>query len=227
LACDQGECRCAAGTSWCNGSCIDTTSDPDNCGGCGNQCDPDFEVCSNGDCECTGGLTMCDGQCRDLQNDPRRCGGCDTQCGDAEVCSSGTCACRPGLTECNGNCVDMQSDPRFCGDCNTECGTNQLCQDGSCASASGGCDGGLEACQVPGDLMGCFDLETSPLHCGDCGQVCANDELCVSGECYTYRPASPCTTCPCDSICNELVDNPRCCDVGSSLICLEDAPACP
>jgi len=36
----------------CGSDCVDTTSDPNNCGGCGNACDAS-QTCTNG--QCTGG----------------------------------------------------------------------------------------------------------------------------------------------------------------------------
>ena len=43
--------RCKGGTTRCNGACVDTNTDPNNCGGCGDECDPG-EVCRQGECAC-------------------------------------------------------------------------------------------------------------------------------------------------------------------------------
>ena len=45
--CQAGTCVCENGTAYCSGACIDVTSDPKNCGGCGKTC-PDG--CSAGRC---------------------------------------------------------------------------------------------------------------------------------------------------------------------------------
>jgi MYXO-CTERM domain-containing protein len=51
LTCDQGECVCAdPKTIDCDGACIDPSSDPANCGACGNACAAD-ETCVMGACE--------------------------------------------------------------------------------------------------------------------------------------------------------------------------------
>jgi len=70
---------------------------------------------------------------------------------------------------------------------------------------------------------GCVDTRKSNLNCGDCGQRCGVDEVCVSGRCENYRPASFCTTCPC--ACGDR----RCCpalSTGGDAICVE-ADTCP
>lgn len=43
--------RCKGGTTRCNGACVDTNTDPNNCGGCGDECDAG-EVCRQGECAC-------------------------------------------------------------------------------------------------------------------------------------------------------------------------------
>lgn len=47
--CQSGACQCPAGTQNCAGECVDTNTDPANCGFCGNQC-PGGEICSAGAC---------------------------------------------------------------------------------------------------------------------------------------------------------------------------------
>ena len=57
VACDHG-CRegacvpdigCGAGKAWCNGVCIDVSSDAQNCGACGRTCDASH-ACADGIC---------------------------------------------------------------------------------------------------------------------------------------------------------------------------------
>ncbi len=78
---------CPGGIACCGGACIDTDSDPANCGGCDAPC-PDLanieETCSGGFCgagNCDSGFNNCDG---DVSN------GCET---------AGACACTPGSTQ--------------------------------------------------------------------------------------------------------------------------------
>ena len=64
----------------CDGSCVDTQSNPDFCGDCTTACDTENgEVCLEGSCETDcGSLTNCDGACVDTQTDPDFCGDCTT-----------------------------------------------------------------------------------------------------------------------------------------------------
>jgi hypothetical protein len=69
------------------------------------------------------------------------------------------------------------------------------------------------------------NFETDPLHCGECGQRCDRNEVCVGGECRQYAPAF-CNTCPCSDACNALIDGRFQCCAGSSaamapILCVE------
>jgi hypothetical protein len=46
---DRNRCACANGETVCGNRCIDTTSDPRNCGGCGIRC-PHSVICTDGAC---------------------------------------------------------------------------------------------------------------------------------------------------------------------------------
>ena len=52
-ACTNGVCTCPAGQQLCGASCVDTQSDLDNCGSCGNQC-PAGSSCVAGACTAFG-----------------------------------------------------------------------------------------------------------------------------------------------------------------------------
>ena len=63
----------------------------------------------------------------------------------------------------------------------------------------------------------CTNFKTDPLNCGQCGEVCNNDEICVDGNCENFFiPA--CDQCPCneckgqtDQCCfNQFVDHTVC-----------------
>jgi hypothetical protein len=219
--CSAGTCgACAAPGTLCGDQCADLASDPDHCGGCGMQCDAFTEGCSASGCVCRGALVDCDQavdatDCRDTQNDAQHCGQCDRQCGDAEVCQTGECVCIPPLVrDAGGACADPASTQAACGTPPVDCGT-MLCQGGACVAA---CGDGLNECSG-----GCVDVQTNPLHCGDCGERCGEGELCVAGECRGSDPATGCSTCPC-AICE---DKPCCAHpVNGAPICL-DADACP
>lgn len=103
--CAKGKCAAsceAAGYTTCSGmngmldaggamDCVDTTRDPNNCGGCGISCGGG-NVCSNGVC-CPAGHIACNGQCVNPNADANNCGVCGTVCSMAAPnCVSGQCS---------------------------------------------------------------------------------------------------------------------------------------
>jgi len=101
-----GNCGCPAGTTDCNGVCVDTNSNVANCGGCGVVCTAPNAVpgCVNGQCvitACFAGFANCDGNpangCEtNVLTDVRNCGGCGHVCTcvmGAPVCAQGVCTC--------------------------------------------------------------------------------------------------------------------------------------
>jgi len=196
----------------CGDACIDTSSDPENCGGCGTECAVG-EVCSSGTCTtggCPSGLTDCDGACVDTTFDPSNCGACGTACADGEVCSAGACSssCGPGLEECDGTGRDLQVDPANCGGCGTTCDPGEVCSAGACATT---CGGGLQQC---GDV--CRDLQTDRNHCGACDDACDAGEVCTDGVCALECGGSSPTLC-----------GDRCVDVNTDrAFCGADASTC-
>lgn len=175
--CKQGQCtdlRCSHSNNdfWadCNGSihpdgCEVNLAKPnrDNCGACGNTCDPTQQCFSSSDtgmdCQCKGGKFLCPAgeysppECADLENDPRNCGSCGYVCPTVDgadiTCSHGRCSfeCKPGTADCNGRSddgceVDLGKDPRSCGTCGTTCDVarGQPCVGGQCVTVD--CDAG-------------------------------------------------------------------------------------
>ncbi len=84
----------AADCERCGGElCVDFSRDRENCGSCGNACDPGA-ACDQGTCfACDAGLEACGSACVDLSNDASHCGACGSACGIGEVCSEGSCTC--------------------------------------------------------------------------------------------------------------------------------------
>ncbi len=81
---------CRPGTVDCNGTCVDTTSDPANCGACNAAC---ANVCTAGVCGGNGACqqTVCDGACVNTDTDPLNCGDCGNACAVDQVCFAGQC----------------------------------------------------------------------------------------------------------------------------------------
>ncbi|MBX3188913.1 MAG: hypothetical protein KF819_17975 [Labilithrix sp.] len=155
--------QCAPGFGDCNdlfcqdGCEIDLLSNHDNCGACGNKCEPAQE-CVRGACICPTGTTRCGDSCVDLSNDVRNCGGCNYRCpgpsgrlsGGGPTCVDGECGyvCYPGYADCDGHpgngCeAHLDSDPRHCGSCENKCNitAGQPCVLGVCLTRD--CDAGV------------------------------------------------------------------------------------
>jgi hypothetical protein len=87
---------CAPPFVQCGALCVDTSSDPNHCGGCTNVCaavDGGTAACVSGVCSvtCGSGTELCNGVCVDTQTDPNNCGGCGSPCPPQSTCSGGTC----------------------------------------------------------------------------------------------------------------------------------------
>jgi hypothetical protein len=124
--------------TWCNGGCIDTGMDEENCGDCGVACGPD-RYCEAGVCLCTLGED-CAGFCADTMNDPYNCGVCNFDCRPGEICDAGACRCAPGTIDCGDECADLDRDVRNCGSCDNASAVCYYCDTGTCLQDCGfGC----------------------------------------------------------------------------------------
>jgi hypothetical protein len=146
------------------GDCVDVTTDPANCGGCGVSC--------------AAGAQCVAGSCRGAPTAT-----CDAGCRDGETCVAGTCqpnGCPPPLAVCSlGDaqvCTDPRTDRRNCGTCGLACAAGERCIDAVCERAVGCSAPGLIQCDT-----GCADPSTDPRHCGGCGVACPG--ACVDGFC--------------------------------------------
>jgi hypothetical protein len=125
----------------CGDGCVDTSSDPQNCGFCGNTCAPPNHgttACVNSACtivSCDAGFADCDGYgfngCEAALDTPLNCGSCGNACqGIASVlpiCMGGACAldCPSPWIDCDGivatGCESMLADDANCGACGKAC----------------------------------------------------------------------------------------------------------
>ena len=189
--------RCPAKQILCNGKCIDSTSDPANCGRCGFDC-KEGETCSKSTCVAPAGtktcatlLQLCLGYCTSTLADPLNCGACGHTCNvlNGELCVLGKCQGLGGI---------------FGGGGSSSGGTGG--RNGSCGDPS------LQMCD--GFCVGYDDLD----NCGQCGNACDVDtETCNGTSCVPIDsnggggcPASdPCCSAP-DPYCCAYPDDPTC-----------------
>jgi hypothetical protein len=176
-ACEDSKCvplcgpggACKGGLSCCAPVCVNETSDPDNCGGCGRHC-PAGNACVDSQCEtpqsCNGGPACspdeacCTSGCSDTNSDPLNCGHCGDLCPPGDTCVAGSClapmecdgapACVAGKDCCPSGCKDTSSDPSNCGACGHACNTGSSCVESKCQTGPS-CDGepactGSETC---------------------------------------------------------------------------------
>jgi hypothetical protein len=109
--CVSGQCTCPEGQTLCGAFCVDTSTDPANCGGCRNRCS-EGQYCSNGTCvacadTCSPGTTCVAGACCPEE---RTCLESGSGCyGPAGSGGNGGCAdlCCPEGTECVGYVISF------------------------------------------------------------------------------------------------------------------------
>jgi hypothetical protein len=87
---------CQNGTTLCNGTCVDLTSSPSNCGMCGQACGAAAPFCSSSMCSamCGAGLSPCGNACVNLATDASNCGMCGVVC-PGTACSLSMCQGAP------------------------------------------------------------------------------------------------------------------------------------
>jgi hypothetical protein len=98
--CEGGTCSfsCDSGFTACGNSCVDTSSDPENCGRCGRSCpgprtEPGVAACYSGQCavDCDSGYGNCGDDCLNTKTDPSHCGLCDEPCPAGWSCANFQC----------------------------------------------------------------------------------------------------------------------------------------
>lgn len=215
--CVNGSCetacakKLAGGKFWnyadCNsvfedGCEINVSTDPNNCGSCGNKCADGVE-CIEGKCGLPAGQAECWGMIVDLENDDFNCGACDNYCepppdapelADNMIygCVKGQCGqpkCQDyGIekwVDCDGDPKNgcevyigpspSLVDPNNCGECGKTCTGDQICDVRQLAPhASCTCENPQETrCGSSATYdLGCFDLLNDPNNCGTCFNKC-------------------------------------------------------
>lgn len=111
---------CPSGQTLCSGACVDTSTDPNNCGFCGQLCPTGsgFE-CAAGACGCPAGETVCGTRCEsrpcycaNTQSELSNCGACGRVCfnptGGPAACSEGCCLTDGGDGTIHDGCTGLQ-----------------------------------------------------------------------------------------------------------------------
>lgn len=122
--CTHGGCgiACNAGFTPCNGACVDTSADANNCGGCGQVCPSGS--CVSGVCAAGSAITcpagsQCESQCPSSTNPYCYCGTAIDRTSTCYLaqngCTGATCA---SSAECGAGsvCVNLNGG---CGGCDT------------------------------------------------------------------------------------------------------------
>ena len=218
VCCSVGGCAtsCACGTTpdctdtCCSDQCVDTSSDRENCGACGNVCRDD-QSCDSGTCVCASG-TDCGNTCADLASDAENCGTCANACASGETCCGGSCVdtdtsktdcgacastcggtCEGGECTCSGQPTNLSTDVENCGACGSVCAdvfpnSDVTCNSGRCVFS--GCLSDFANCDQNPTLNGCeVDTIGDALNCGTCGTSCQGGD-CVSSVCECGGTAS-------------------------------------
>jgi hypothetical protein len=198
---------CMAPQVACGSSCVSTSNDVNNCGGCGVFCG----MTANGTPSCVNGMctvgsciapfgdcnqTPVDGCETNLNSNPNNCGMCGRICvapNGSAGCQNGACTvaiCNPGFGDCNASAIDgcetnLNVNPNSCGMCGHACvvqnGTAG-CLNSACTVAS--CNNGFGDCNASA-ADGCeTNIQTSTTNCGGCGHVCTAMQTCTNGVCH-------------------------------------------
>jgi hypothetical protein len=192
-----GSCKCKSVDNspryLCNGSCVDLTADPNNCGSCGNpcisgSCSPAIDG-GLGVCNCPPPFTLCGADCVYTDTDVNHCGSCKTDCniegaGIPDLsCNLGNCFCGPTkqgriCPGADGGCALTEIDSNNCGACGNKCQYPATqCIDGTC-----GCEGGDTLCIADAGVPPqCIDTTKDSNNCGTCGNSCVESYASGSG----------------------------------------------
>ena len=214
---------CTGVDQCCPSGCTNISTDPSNCGSCGDVC-PHGDTCVGAVCTppaschggpvCTGVDQCCSSGCTNIDTDPNNCGSCGNQCAYGAPCVGAVCqptcnggpACTGVDQCCSSGCTNTETDPKNCGYCGNVCYSGYTCSYGTCtppASCNGGpvCTGVQQCCPY----TGCTNIDTDPDNCGYCGNVCPTNDSCIGAVC------TPSTSCNGGPVCT---GGEQCCPSG-------------
>jgi hypothetical protein len=189
--------------------------DENNCGGCGNACDPG-EQCINGACGgLCGGITCpaltpdcCDDECVNLDTDEDNCGACGVECPNNLQCLNGVCGCAPPFILCGDVCV-----ADICCRIDQGCNTSDECCDGTtCIPETGTCQ---FECQFAVQCRVFFGDDN--WQCVGEPAFCGPDKCCRPSSCNTDNQCGG-DEC-CGPIGNEVCCNPNFDCVANACVC--------
>ena len=175
-ACNVGFLNCDANAA--NGCEVNSFTDSNNCGACGNVCNLPHasSSCLAGACKisfCNSGFSDCDANAANgcetsTATSVSNCGGCGLVCSSNNItptCTGGTCSgtCNAGFADCNANkqadgCeVNITNDSNNCGACGNVCNaTTSQCAASTCKLKTGqSCSAGTQ----------CVSGVCTSLHC--------------------------------------------------------------
>lgn len=180
----NGRLPCEPGLELCAGICVDTLSDPGNCGRCGNL----VARCSNGQSttappvriaplvEPLGPLVTISLTSVTEISAPGICMPSGFVCFDNQAC-------------CQSGCTDLTSDNNNCGVCGTACTPDQSCVTGSCCPSAQVCLllSGPVCCSAGASCSALGCCPSGQAVCGGVccgpGRSCCGGACCDSGQC--------------------------------------------
>ncbi|AKV01073.1 hypothetical protein AKJ09_07736 [Labilithrix luteola] len=184
---------------------VSLSTDPKNCGACGNEC-ADGVRCIDGKCGCDPGMVDCNGACIDVRHDDNNCGACGNVCmtsPDAGPpptnmvygCVDNKCGQPKCINAWGDRWADCDSDlgngcevyiganvslidPNNCGACGNQCAPGKVCTTlGLSQTPVCACTKANETQCGSIDIgdLGCFDLLNDAANCGTCFNICRSD----------------------------------------------------